>query len=209
MLTINNLTKRWEQDKNIIEQLTVSMTAQHMLICGQSGCGKSTLAKMIAGIDTDYSGQIFYNGIERSEYTTKQWIKHIQYVPQYQRDTLNGRQTVRQVLLAPLKNFGFKQQDFQQRINDVMERCQLSKSLLSQRVDTLSGGQFQRLWIAKALICEPDILIIDEATTNLDVINEAKIIEMLQRQTDIQMIIISHDPYVLQSFTGQCLDLTY
>ncbi|MBO1198441.1 ATP-binding cassette domain-containing protein [Staphylococcus simiae] len=208
MLTINNLTKVWGQDKNIIEQLNVTMTAQHILICGQSGSGKSTLAKIIAGIDMDYSGQLLYNGIERNEYTTKQWMKHIQYVPQYQRDTLNGRQTVRQVLLTPLKNFGFKRQGFQQRINNVMKQCQLSKSLLQQRVDTLSGGQFQRLWIAKALICEPDILILDEATTNLDVINEEKVIEMLQQQSNIQMIIISHDAYVLQSFIGQRLDLT-
>ena len=66
-------------------------------------------------------------------------------------------------------------------------------------MSTLSGGQFQRLWIAKALLVEPEVLILDEATTNLDVINERNHTQMLRNMDKLQLIIITHDPYLLDS----------
>ncbi|EWA56466.1 hypothetical protein U421_02104, partial [Staphylococcus aureus M74952] len=79
--------------------------------------------------------------------------------------------------------------------------------ILNHKVSTLSGGQFQRVWIAKALILEPEILILDEATTNLDVINEEAILQMLISLKMTQLIIISHDTYVLSQFEGIQLQL--
>lgn len=109
--------------------------------------------------------------------------------------------------MEPLKNYNFEKSSYQTRIDSVLERCLLPKDILKQRVETLSGGQFQRLWIAKALLVEPKVLILDEATTNLDVINEELIIEMLKSLKDTQLIIISHDSYVLNYFDGQMLNL--
>ena len=83
----------------------------------------------------------------------------------------------------------------------------------STSVDFRSTCKYIEWWpisatlIAKALIIEPQILILDEATTNLDIINEETILNMLKELTQIQMIIISHDPYVIDYFKGQRLDL--
>ncbi|KMS30324.1 NAD+ synthetase, partial [Staphylococcus aureus] len=78
-------------------------------------------------------------------------------------------------------------------IEAVLDQCNLPHDILNHKVSTLSGGQFQRVWIAKALILEPEILILDEATTNLDVINEEAILQMLISLKMTQLIIISHD----------------
>lgn len=87
------------------------------------------------------------------------------------------------------------------------DQCNLPHDILNHKVSTLSGGQFQRVWIAKALILEPEILILDEATTNLDVINEEAILQMLISLKMTQLIIISHDTYVLSQFEGIQLQL--
>ncbi|MCD8926027.1 ATP-binding cassette domain-containing protein [Staphylococcus epidermidis] len=174
MLKIERLTK-YIDTQLIFKEISCTINDQHLLISGESGCGKSTLAKIIAGLDTDYQGKLYFNGRLRESYTSKEWMKHIQYVPQYQRDTLNQRN--------------------------------LPHDILNHKVSTLSGGQFQRVWIAKALILEPEILILDEATTNLDVINEEAILQMLISLKMTQLIIISHDTYVLSQFEGIQLQL--
>lgn len=89
----------------------------------------------------------------------------------------------------------------------MLDQCNLPHDILNHKVSTLSGGQFQRVWIAKALILEPEILILDEATTNLDVINEEAILQMLISLKMTQLIIISHDTYVLSQFEGIQLQL--
>ncbi|BGE81164.1 ABC transporter ATP-binding protein [Staphylococcus petrasii] len=206
MLEINNVTKHLG-GKIIFKNISFEMKQHHLLISGESGSGKSTLAKILAGLDTDYSGQLYLNHRPREVYTAKEWMKVIQYVPQYQRDTLNGRKTVRYILTEPLKNYHFQKETYAKRIEAVLERCALPSEILNQRIDTLSGGQFQRVWIAKALIVEPQILILDEATTNLDVINEETILQMLKTLKETQLVIISHDQYVLNSFKGKTIKI--
>ena len=206
MLKIERLTK-YIDGKLIFKDISCATNDQHLLISGESGCGKSTLAKIIAGLDMNYQGDLYFNGQLRKSYTAKEWMKHIQYVPQYQRDTLNQRKTVLSTLLEPLKNYKFDKQSYTSRIEAVLRQCKLPQSILNQSISTLSGGQFQRVWIAKALILEPEILILDEATTNLDVINEEEILQMLIALKQTQLIIITHDAYVLSRFIGVQLQL--
>lgn len=206
MLKIERLTK-YIDTKLIFKEISCTINDQHLLISGESGCGKSTLAKIIAGLDTDYQGKLYLNGYLRESYTSKEWMKHIQYVPQYQRDTLNQRKTVLATLLEPLKNYKIDKQRYTSSIETILDQCNLPYNILNQKVSTLSGGQFQRVWIAKALILEPEILILDEATTNLDIINEEDILQMLISLKMTQLIIISHDIYILSQFEGIQLQL--
>lgn len=201
MLRIKNLTKKID-GLTILDHIDITMTTTHLRIKGESGSGKSTLARIIAGLDQDYSGEVWWNGQRCREFASKDWMKRVQYIPQYERDTLDNHKTVEAVLKAPLKNFKFDKATYSQKIDDVLKQCLLPQSMLQQWVQTLSGGQFQRLWIAKALIVEPEVLILDEATTNLDVMNEDLMLDMLQNIEGLQMIVISHDPYVLSRFEG-------
>ena len=184
MLKVNQLSK-YINHKVILECISFNMTGQYLLICGKSGSGKSTLAKIIAGLDSDYSGYMSFNGTAKEDFTEKAWMKDIQYVPHYKFDKVS----------------------YQDRIATVIEKCMLPKEILKQRIETLSGGQFQRVWIAKALIVEPQVLILDEATTNLDVISEETILDMLKSLNNTKLIIISHDSYVLNTFKGDMLEL--
>ena len=206
MLEIEILTKTINH-RYIINGLSLTIEDQNLLISGKSGSGKSTLAKMIAGLDSNYTGSIKFNHRPQESIPLKEWMKTIQYVPQYQRDTLNPRKTVEYILREPLRNYRVDKEDYGHKIETVLEQCLLPKSILKQRMSTLSGGQFQRVWIAKALIVEPKILILDEATTNLDVMSEETIIQMLKALEQVQLIIISHEPYVLNSFEGMELKL--
>ncbi|MGA4514261.1 ABC transporter ATP-binding protein [Staphylococcus caledonicus] len=206
MLQVKHVNKSIDQ-RRILNDISFEMTQPCLLICGESGCGKSTLARIITGLDDDYTGQISFEGKLKEQIPLKTWMKDIQYIPQYQKDTLDGRKTVKYTLMEPLKNYNFEKSSYQTRIEQVLEHCQLPQSILNQRIETLSGGQFQRVWIAKALLVEPKVLILDEATTNLDVINEELIIQMLKSFKNMQLIIISHDSYVLNSFNGQMLNL--
>lgn len=206
MLEIENLTKTINH-RYIINGLSLTIEDQNLLISGKSGSGKSMLAKMIAGLDSNYTGSIKFNHRPQESIPLKQWMKMIQYVPQYQRDTLNPRKTVEYILREPLRNYRVDKEDYGYKIETVLEQCLLPKSILKQRISTLSGGQFQRVWIAKALIVEPEVLILDEATTNLDVMSEETIIQMLKALEQVQLIIISHDPYVLHSFEGMELKI--
>ena len=207
MLQIKSLNKTFSE-KQIFKNFNFELkNDDHLIISGTSGSGKSTLAQIIAGLDNRYEGIISYKEMTLGHVSRHDWMKHIQYVPQYNANTLDPKKTVSWVLKQPLKHFNIPKRLHDDKILSVIEQCQLDKRLLSKKVCTLSGGQFQRLWIAKALLVEPEILILDEATTNLDVINEDIIIQMLRNLNTLQLIMITHDPYLLDSLPGKHLKI--
>ncbi|MGV3095775.1 ATP-binding cassette domain-containing protein [Staphylococcus borealis] len=207
MLQIKSLNKSFSE-KQIFKNFNFELkNDEHLIISGTSGSGKSTLAQIIAGLDDRYEGIISYKEMTLGHVSRHDWMKHIQYVPQYNANTLDPKKTVSWVLKQPLKHFNIPKRLHDDKILSVIEQCQLDKRLLSKKVCTLSGGQFQRLWIAKALLVEPEILILDEATTNLDVINEDIIIQMLRNLNTLQLIMITHDPYLLDSLPGKHLKI--
>ena len=133
MLKIERLTK-YIDGKLIFKDISCAINDQHLLI-SESGCGKSTLAKIIAGLDMNYQGDLYFNGQLRKSYTAKEWMKHIQYVPQYQRDTLNQRKTVLSTLLEPLKNYKFDKQSYTSRIEAVLRMQVTTKHTQSKHFD--------------------------------------------------------------------------
>ncbi len=174
-------------------------------IVGESGSGKSTLARIIAGLENRDSGVLNYRGRAIDDWLCKDrkaYLRDIQFVFQDPLSSLNPRRTIRKSLLAPLEalstlNFA----DRQKRLETVLEETQLKESFLDRYPHEFSGGQAQRIAIARALMLEPKVLILDEPVSALDVSIQAEILKLLQRlrkEHGLTYLFISHDLAVVK-----------
>ena len=176
-------------------------------IVGESGSGKSTVARAIMGLETPAQGDVLLDGRSiRAGRLAGQpdFRRRIQMAFQNPFDSLNPRFTVRQTIVEPLRKHRLVPADrFDARVSELMALVELDPRLADRKPGQLSGGQCQRVGIARALAMEPEILIADEITSALDVTIQAQIIELLNRlrsQTGLSIIFISHDLALVRSF---------
>lgn len=180
-------------------------------IVGESGSGKSTLSRILLGLETYDGGRI---RIEDQPH--QQWIKQnkgkFSVVFQDYRTSVNPNWTLRQILEEPLRMLhGGKPQQAQSEavIAELMERVQLPLDYLEKYPHELSGGQLQRICIARALTTRPRYLILDEAISSLDVSVQSQILTLLKElQADYQLtyLFIAHD---LQAVAYLCNRLAF
>lgn len=214
LMEIRNLGKHFEQNTSIIDTLLrrdadkiqavddVSLTIREndvMGVIGESGCGKSTLIKTLMGLQTPTTGEIVFKGKPVSEYTRGDWKSFrsdVQIIFQDPFNTMDPKMTVRETLSEPLKihNIGDKDNCIRDTLEDV--ELQPTEKYLDRLPEQLSGGEKQRVSIARALVLEPDLLLADEPVSMLDVSTQASILSLLSRLTDeygVAMLYISHD----------------
>ncbi len=170
-------------------------------IVGESGCGKTTTARTMLRLEEPSAGTLRFDGADvthlRGE-ALRRFRAQAQLVFQNPFDALNPRFTIRRSLLEPLQNFAVPKAERAARIERVMERVLLlpSAQWLDRRPHELSGGQLQRVVLARALIPEPKLLVADEPVSMLDVSVRAGILNLLRRARDelgLAAIYISHD----------------
>ncbi|PKM75430.1 MAG: ABC transporter ATP-binding protein [Firmicutes bacterium HGW-Firmicutes-17] len=150
-------------------------------IIGANGIGKSTLLKNICGILKN-DGEIFYSGKNRSQYSPNEFTKRISYLSQDSgcEADLNVFEVV---LLGRIGNLNYRVSDEEiEKVEGILERLDIRK-LSSRRIGELSGGQRQRVFIAQALASEPEILILDEPTSSLDLYYQFEMLEMIKNLT--------------------------
>lgn len=169
-------------------------------IVGESGCGKSTLARMIIGSYPPTGGKISLRGRELSRMDRKeqrQFRRHVQMVFQNPISSFSPRMTIGEYLYEPLKNYEkMSRIEAEKRIKKYMESVGLSMEFLNRYPHELSGGQLQRVVIARAALLEPDLIVCDEATSALDVSIQNQVANMLvdlQGQEQLSYIFIGHD----------------
>ncbi len=154
-------------------------------LVGESGCGKSTLAKVILGLNRDYSGQV------------KGEKEKIQMVFQDPYSSLNPSKTVGWILEEPLKVRGAdSKEERRQKVLKMLGRVGLEPEIADRYPGQLSGGQRQRVGIGLALMSDPQVLVADEPVSALDVTIQSQILELLQRLKDemgLAILFISHD----------------
>ena len=171
-----------------------------LALVGPSGSGKSTVARLVLRLVEPDAGTIVFLGEDLTSMRGRPLRKlraRLQMVFQDPLAAFNPRVTVERVLDDPLRVHGKADRAGRRHsIGDLLERVGLADSLRSRRVHEISGGQRQRVAIARAIATAPDLIVLDEALSALDVAVRAEIVELLrglQRERGIGYLFISHD----------------
>ena len=184
-------------------------------LVGESGSGKTTLARCIAGLHTNWTGEITLDDARLQESARKRSSKErkeIQYVFQNPYASLNPRRTVGQTIARQLQLF-FPQsrRESGRRVAECLERVALSAAAANRFPDQLSGGERQRVAIARALAAEPSLLVCDEVTSALDVSVQAAIVDLLRElrtQTGLSMLFITHNLALIRTIADRVVVMT-
>ena len=202
---------RTEHTVRALEDASLTISGGTTLaLVGDSGSGKSTLARCLALLERPSAGEIWFDGRNLLELTSEELFavrSQIQLIFQESASALNPRMTALEIVAEPLaiQNRGTKSQQ-RDRAMEWILRVGLPTDSERKRPMEFSGGQRQRLAIARALILEPKLLILDEALSGLDLANQEMIVELLaHRQAELSLtyLHISHDLRLVSQFAHE------
>ena len=209
-ICVRGLTKRYAQ-RAALSKATIAVRALEsvnlsiqrgitLALVGESGSGKSSFARCLALLEKPTAGEILLDGKNLLDASKEELMLHrrkIQLVFQGARSSLNPRLTAQEIITEPLaiQKLGTTAQRNQKALQ-LMEQVGLSASWAGKRSLEFSGGQCQRLALARALALDPELLILDESVSNLDAANQSLIVHLLadlQATRALTYIHISHD----------------
>ena len=178
-------------------------------IVGESGCGKSTAAKAIMRLIDPTAGQVLLDGVDVTALSRAQfrpYRKRVQIVFQDPYASLNPRMSAGAIIGEPLRNFGVGAAERTARVEKLFDRVGLHRDSMRKYAHEFSGGQRQRLGIARALALEPGLIVCDEPVSALDVSIQAQIINLLidlQKELGISYVFVAHDLAVVQHISDR------
>ena len=202
LLTVDRVTARYSSaDQAALKDVSVEVErGKTVALVGESGSGKSTLARVITGLLPPEQGQVIYKGDILSAHLRdreKEDLRRVQMIYQMPDVALNPRQRVRDVIGRPLEFYlGMRGKEKATRVAELLQQIELPVDFEERYPAQLSGGEKQRVCIARALAAEPDLIICDEVTSALDQLVAEGILELLQRlQTElgVSYLFITHD----------------
>ncbi|SHJ28212.1 ABC transporter ATP-binding protein [Wenxinia saemankumensis] len=207
LLRVSDLSRTFQTANGPVHAVrNVSFDVQRgecLAVVGESGSGKTTLANMILGILTSSSGDIAFKGTPLPAKRTPAQRRAIQFVQQNPLSSLNPKRSVGASVRLGLDTYGIGDRaDRTRRVEAALESVGLPGDMRRRAPAALSGGQRQRVGIARALVCEPELLVLDEPTSALDVLVQARVLRLLndlRRDRGLTYIFITHDLAVVRN----------
>ena len=187
---------------NVIQDFNMVIHKNEKIaLLGKNGSGKTTIAKLLMGFYKNYKGSIKINNIELKEISLSDLREKIGIVAQ-NIVLFSGTLIDNLMYAAP--------QLTENKITSILQKAGLDmsefenglKTIISENGKNLSGGQIQRIAIARALLKKSKIIIFDEPTSNLDAINREKILKLINSLSDYTVIVVSHDPGLIEKISN-------
>lgn len=182
----------------ILDKCNITVESGEIVgLMGKSGCGKSTLARILLRLIPCDSGKIYFEGQDITYAKGKNltsFRQSVQFISQRPESFFDPMMTLGKSLREPLKIFNKAIEA--DKIKELLEIVKLNESVLNRYPHQVSGGEIQRLSIARALLLEPKILILDEPTSMLDISVQAQILHLLkniQEERGLAYLLITHD----------------
>ena len=207
LLSVSTITHQYT-DSTVLKEVSLALkSGETVALLGRSGCGKSTLARLLVGLESPTQGSVCWRGeplcrLNRAK--QKAFRRDIQMVFQDAISAVNPRKTVREILREPMRHLlSLTKAEQLARASAMLKAVDLDDSVLDKRPPQLSGGQLQRVCLARALAVEPKLLILDEAVSNLDLVIQAGVIRLLknlQQQFGTACLFITHDLRLVERF---------
>lgn len=201
ILSLRGIEKSFRAGKTVkpvLRGVELELRRGEMLgLVGESGCGKSTLVNVILRILSTDRGHIVFEGRDITQLSFREMLplrRQLQAVFQSTAAGMDPRMKIRRMLTEPLRNFRIPYTE--EDLLSIMETVALPSELLDRRPGQLSGGQKQRAAIARALLPQPELILFDEVTSNLDTVMAQRIAELirsLQAERALSCIFVTHD----------------
>lgn len=221
MLRIENVSVSYRQSgllggrevKHALSGVSFFVKKQEIFgIVGESGCGKSTLLKVVAGLHREFEGVVERAGevlVMSKGLTGGRKRTGVGMVFQDPYTSLNPAKTVGWILEEPLRlNTELTKNERRMRVKELLTETELPEDVINRHVSELSGGQRQRVAIAAALITNPELVLLDEPVSALDVTVQAQILELLlrlQKEHGLTYVFVSHDMAVVRKICDRVL----
>jgi len=199
--------------RTVLDQVTLDMApGECVALLGRSGCGKSTLARLLVGLEQPDAGEVRFAGRPLRTFGKADWRafrRAVQLVFQDPVSAVNPRETVAQIIAEPLRRLrGLTGPAAMEQIQGLLRVVDLPADAAGRLPQQLSGGQLQRVCIARALAAQPQLLILDEAVSNLDLHLQIQMLDLfarLKRDRDVSYLFITHDLRLAERFCDRVL----
>lgn len=211
MIEIKNLTKKFNTNG---EELLVLDNAEmnindgdNIIISGENGAGKTTFLKIVGLLDRKYSGDYILDSKLVGDFTEKDMSNYRNEVFGFifqEYNLIESETTYDNILIPLIYSSKYKRADRKQRIQEISEEFEITE-ILNKKVKYLSGGERQKVTIARALVNDPSVILMDEPSNTLNLRMKDKLIEYIEvlRRKSKTIVVVSHDKYLTDNLKKQ------